>query len=296
MGIDPLDELFPALRQPAEEIPDRPVHPRVLVRPRDEGVELMVLVWRDPGGVGELHAALMEIVEATLLSELSRPPTHTLEVHPATFRLLVFDAIDEVERGVEAFGFRPEPCPPDAMAFARGEAQRMGRELEEAPQASFVAHFVSTKLANACEARLVQALESDVFGRRPGAFFAALNIALEIEGAPPLTPRASSLDALESCLVPTRADVLRWIPSLTFQALCDAIAVVAAAELGRDVQWGESVPDEHGVASPPMIRVASEEGWIHVDVGLEVMRWCVMPRRDGEDIPSLSEWLSDRIG
>lgn len=256
----------------------------------------MVLVWRDPGGVVELHTALKEIVEATLLSELSRPPTHTLEVHPATFRVLVFDRIEDIERGVEAFGFAAEPCPPDAMAFARGEAQRLGRELEQDPTDSFVATFVSTKLANACEARLAQALQSDVFGRRPGAFFAALNIALEIEGAPPLTPRASSLDALESHLVPTQPGVLRWIPTLTFQALCDAIGVVASAEIGRDVQWAEAVPDDQGVAPPAMLRIASAEGWIHVDVGLEVMRWCVMPRRKGEEIPSLSEWLADRIG
>ena len=255
----------------------------------------MALVWRDPGGPMELHEALMEIVEATLLSELSRPPTHVLEVHPATFRLLVFDAIDDVDMAVEAFGFRREACPPDAMAFARGEAQRMGRELESDPTAAFVARFVSTKLANACEARLAPALEKDVFGRRPGAFFAALNIALEIEGAPPLTPRASSLDALESHLVPSTNDVIRWIPALTFQALCDAVGVVAAAEAGRDVQWAEAVPDDEGVASPPMIRVASDEGWIHLDLGVELMRWCVMPRREGEDIPSLSEWLADRL-
>ena len=105
---------------------------------------------------------------------------------------------------------------------------------------------------------------------------------------------AEALDVLERELVADECGVLRWIPPSCFLALCDAIAVIAASE-GREVAWAECEADAEGVAPPPMIRVATSDGHAHVPLGLEVLRWCVMPRRPGEVVPPLRAWLHDRL-
>jgi hypothetical protein len=57
------------------------------------------------------------------------------------------------------------------------------------------------------------------------------------------------------------------------------------------VEWGVSEIDpDTGVAPPPLLRVHRDGDAFHVPVGEHVLRWCVMPARVGEDIPSLGAW------
>ncbi len=294
MERGPLDDLFPGLRRLREEIPNHPVHPRVLALPGDNCVDLVFVVWSDPGGAQTLHRALRERVEAALLSELSRPASHVLEVSLRAMRLVVFGPVAGLPEAVRAFGFEPDGGP-DVVALARGEASALGREVPD--EASVWYAPVETRpLAARIAERLRGSVQDEVFGSRPGAFFARLNVALEVEGERPLPPKRTSLEALETLLFPTTPGVLRWTPALVFQALCDAVGVVAARELGRDVQWAECAPDANGVAPPPLLRVSTPEGWVHLPVGLELLRWCIMPATKGESIPPLGVWLRDRLG
>ena len=82
---------------------------------------------------------------------------------------------------------------------------------------------------------------------------------------------------------------------MLFQALCDAAGVHAARGLGLPVQWAISEPDEDGMAPPPLLRTRGSAGDVHVPVGLELLRWCVMPLREGESVPPLSAWCRDRF-
>lgn len=294
MERGPLDDLFPGLRRPPAEVPDDPVHPRVLALPGDDCVDFGFVVWSDPGGPQALHGALRERVEATLLSELSRPATHVLDVPLRALRLVVFAAVDGLPEAVRAFGFRPDEAS-DVVALARGEASALGREVPD--DASVWRAPVETRpLATRVAERLRGSMNDEVFGARPGALFARLNVALEVEGERPLPPRLASLDALEALLVPTTPGVVRWIPTLVFQALCDAVGVVAARDLGREVQWAECAPDADGLAPPPLLRASALAGWAHLPVGLELLRWCVMPVAESESVPPLSAWLTDRLG
>src|SRR5262245_33885160 len=72
----PLDELVPGLRTKGERLPALPVHPRVVRAQREDGSYALVMVsFAPPASVRAFHAALKPLVEATLLVELSRPPS-----------------------------------------------------------------------------------------------------------------------------------------------------------------------------------------------------------------------------
>ena len=299
----PLDELFPGWRAPGETPELRPLHARVLEVPLaspggDQPVAFTLVLWRDPGGPVEVHGRLRRAIESTLLAELSRPP-HELRGEGTrgvrALRLVAFEEVERFDDAVRAFGLKRVVGVEwaETLAQVRGEASRIGHEVPDTPVASFEADF-------ACRAGFEDELRAElgqaVFGAKPGEFFAALNRVREAQGEPPLTPTLASLDTLEAALVPAEEGCVRWIPSATFQALCDAVAVVAQADLGRTVQWGESQIEDDGLAPPPMIRLKDGAAFAHVPLGLDLMRWCVMPRGAGEEIPSLSAWARDRFG
>ena len=257
-----------------------------------------LVLWRDPGGPAEVHGRLRRAIESTLLAELSRPPRE-LRAEGArrvrALRLVVFEEVERLDDAVRAFGLkRVAPAEwADTLAQVRGEASRIGHEVPDLPVAAFEAEFACrSDVEGALRAELGQA----VFGAKPGEFFAALNRVREARGEPLLTPALASLDTLEAALVPEQEGVVRWIPPTTFQALCDAVAVVAQADIGRTVQWGESQVEDDGLAPPPMIRLEEGAAFAHVPLGLDLMRWCVMPRGAGEEIPPLSAWARDRFG
>lgn len=307
--IDP-DDPFAAARRDTAPLPRHAVHARVLHVPLtasatpgskpDAGVGTFawnLVVWDDPGGAPALHAALRPLVEAALLTELSAPFDTPDDERPAALRLLSFADVDRFEDAVRAFGLREVPHDDafeEALRHARGEANRVGREPPEQITRRFEAKLASPDVL-ALEDALRKKLGDEVFGARPGALFAALNQVLAERGETPLPPKRSSLDALETRLGVDVPDVLRWIPPRLFQALCDAVAVVATTELKREVQWAASEVEDDGLARPPLVRVRVGE-WLHLPIGLHLLRWCVMPRGAGEQVPSIAEWLTDELG
>src|SRR3954451_6894338 len=70
----PLDDLVPGLRRKSERWPALPVHPRILEAARDDGSHALAMASFAPAVSLKLfHTALKPLVEAALLSELSRP-------------------------------------------------------------------------------------------------------------------------------------------------------------------------------------------------------------------------------
>lgn len=223
------------------------------------------------------------------------------EARPAApfvgLRLVVFEEVPACDRAVAAFGLRRAPFDDEGrrwVAHARGEASALGRAVPDACWAVYAARAVTPAPAARLEEALRARVGDEVFGARPGALFAALEATRREQGAEPLPRGAEALDALERELATDEADVLRWIPPACFLALCDAVGVVATRE-GRRVAWAECEADDDGVTPPPLLRVSAPEGPVHVPVGLDLLRWCVMPRRAGEVVPPLSAWLHDRL-
>lgn len=298
--MDDPSDLLAAAKRPAEPLPRRAVHPRVLQLPLGPGeLAWTLLVWDDPGGAPALHAALRPLVEATLSAELSEPYGLPDETTPVALRLLAFADVPGFEQAVRAFGLEAAPHDEafeEALRNARGEAGRVGREPPDEPTSRWEVRLRTLAGTRELEDALRQTVGEEAFGARPGALFAALNQVLHARGETPLPPRLSSLDALEARLGTQETGVVRWIPPRLFQALCDAVAVVATKELGREVQWAPSEIEDDGLARPPLVRVAGPRGaWMHLPLGQHLLRWCVMPRHRGEEVPPLSAWLRDEL-
>src|SRR5512139_1095951 len=87
---DPLGTL---IRTDASSLPLSPAHRRVLEVPGPDGNSLVIVCWKDPGGVSALHAELKRTVEASLLAELSRTAEDlsTLDRSLTTLRVLCFE-------------------------------------------------------------------------------------------------------------------------------------------------------------------------------------------------------------
>ncbi|MEO0323680.1 MAG: hypothetical protein AAF447_12040 [Myxococcota bacterium] len=300
-------ELPEGLKKPAPPVPRRAVHPRVMELPvpgnAAQPFDLALVLWDDPGGPEKTHGALRPLVEAALLVELSRPAATlpAAAVSPASLRFFAYADVPQLDEAVAAFGLRRDAAPSlgeAALRALRGEASASGREPPEAPVATFTAPAAlpAKPQVAALETRLRGNLGEAVFGAPPGGLFAKLNEALEAEGEAPLPPVAASLDTLEAMLAGRPPGPLRWMPPLFFQALADAIGVIAVQEFGQKVQWAECQPDDEGVAPPPLVRSRGEGGsWEHVPLGLHLLRWCVMPLQAGERIPPLSEWMLDQF-
>lgn len=150
-----------------------------------------------------------------------------------------------------------------------------------------------------------------VWGSSPGQLARACVELLAALGEPGIEPTREGIERLEAVVVPDVIDALRWIDPLSFQALCDLVAAAATASFGRAVEWGVCEPDdESGLAPPPVLRVEARDGGggpaeargsarerdeaerehVHVPLGEHVLRWCVMPRRRSEQIPTLGAW------
>lgn len=301
MTQGPLDEMFPGWRDEAPA-PKSAVHSRVLETPlgEDGAVAFVLIVWEDPGGAAALHAAMRHAIESTFLSELSRPASELVQDensrHVTELRVLLFADVPGVSDAVRAFGLEEAKEDwPDCVAQVRGEASRLGFEIDE-PNSQWRASFSTAENANALEQDLRTRVDGHVFGEQPGFFFAALNDVLEKAGAAPLPPKAESLDVMEELVALEAPGQVHWIPPITFQALCDAVAVCAVKELGRVVQWAPSEAEESGFVPPPTIRLQDGKGWAHVPLARDLMRWRVMPRQADERVPPLSAWLNDRFG
>jgi hypothetical protein len=183
---------------------------------------------------------------------------------------------------------QPDESWREALAHVRGEASAAGREPPESEPLLFQASFTepSPPLAQ-LERGLRSVGDEAMFGVTPGALARQVASALGVD--------AVDLDGLGAALVPDVRERVRWVEPMLFQALCDAAGVHAARALGLPVQWAVSEPDEDGLAPPPLLRTSGPAGDVHVPVGLELLRWCVMPLREGETVPTLREWCRDRF-
>jgi len=292
------EDLLRLGRRPAPAPATGPVHPGVLEIPDAPGFALVLAAWDRGESASVLHAALRDVVEAALVGELARAPDDLADFpgrRLASLRLMSMEPLPP--EALEAFAFREEAPKDDtwrdATMHLRGEAQALGKgDVEPVEHWRVKAAMPDhADVLLALERAVAAGLKGEVFGSKPGAFFACLNEALDAQGQPALPPRIDSLDVLENLLVTREANVVRWIPPLLFQCLCDAVAVVASMELGRTLQWALSTPDDEGFAPPPLIRARDADGWAHVPVGEHLMRWCVVPLREGEDVPKISDWV-----
>jgi hypothetical protein len=190
-----------------------------------------------------------------------------------------------------------------------------------------------TPLVRAVEGRLRREGVGDLWGLHPGApaqrLLSAIHDAARAAGTeagpgwaldPEAPPTPATIDEVEAFLVPRVAEAIRWIPPMAFQGLCDLCGVVASRALGKSVEWGVCAPpgalseendgagaaagaeeknddDDDGFVPPPVVRFrgAAGEGerWRFVDLGREVLRWCVMPLAPEETPPGLGAWVAD---
>lgn len=303
-GDRPLNSLIAGLHR-AGSVPRAPVHPRALDIDEATGSGLVLVCWEDPGGAAALHRALKPRVEAALLAGLCRSPQELKESprRPAWLRLACFEPVEDVEAAVRAFGLARAEVGPSwrhTLAHVRGEASKSDREVPDEPAEAFEVAIEMPEGKRGVElARLEAALEAEgidrVWGAPPGASFMRLRQAAQQELGLGIEPTLDALLEVEALFAQDRLGVVRYIPPLVFQGLCDMIAVIANEELGRPVQWAETHPDEQGLRAPPVVRAKLDDGVVYIPLGQHVLRWCMMPLLPGESVPPLADWALDQF-
>jgi len=309
----PLDALLPELGEAHAPIPLTHVHQRVLEVATDDGdLEWLLICWRDPGGPQALHQSLMPVVEATLLAELSRPANNLGTARHVGIRLALFETVADVAAATAAFGFHEQTwdahAQPGTMAAIRDEAARVGLQVPERPVALWhapIRHPEGDHGARLFELQQMMSarMQDDVWGATPGGPSKLLANYIERMFRETIAPDLDGLSTLELLLVQRERDEvsdmgpIRWIPPLLFQALADFVGVVATTVFGARVQWAVCEQDALGLYPPPHFRVDVPGGQsYYLPVGLHLVRWCMMPLRAGEDVPTLAEWLADQFG
>ncbi|HEY6881998.1 MAG TPA: hypothetical protein VI299_28410 [Polyangiales bacterium] len=297
----PLDDLLPGLRQKTERLPGLPVHPRV-VHARSPGGDRTIVVasFAVPASVRAFHAALKPLVEAALLSELSRPAGELIEDDTRVDGLELYtfaEAPFALEPALSPFALEQasldHPRAHAALALLRHEARRVDPSPPDEAHARYAAPFARSAhpLASPLARKLREAAPKDAWGVRPGVLARMCADQLAALGYAGVEPTREGIERLEAVIVPDAHAALRWIEPLLFQALCDLVAVAATVTFGRPVQWGvcEVDPDTQ-LAPPPLLLVERDGESFHVPLGEHVLRWCVMPKALGEAIPTLGAW------
>lgn len=306
----PLDELFPGLRRKTEKLEALPVHPRVLRLLRPDGARTVALLsFGAAHGARALHAALKPMLEAALLNELCAAPAELADGYGPLGELALllyvpqpFDAAPALAPfALESFARTPGEHA-TLLALARREAQALTEPMPDEPCALYRARALRS--AHPLAAPLHDALRAQgprsAWGREPGRLARAAADWLAAHGVPDVAPTRAGIERLESIAVAQDAGVIRWMEPLLFQALCDLVAVMAASQPGLEVAWGVCEPDpDSGLPPPPVLRVQREppaspgrgaEETFHVPLAEHVLRWCVMPVRPGESVPTLGAW------
>ncbi len=298
----PLAELFGRVADDSE-LPYAPLHTRLLEVALD-GEEIpagawVLAAWADPGGPRALHDGVKARVEATLLQELSRSAASFRGEGRKRFEklwLFAFDQLPNPEAALRAFALSPRDWNPEmsqALAYLRQEASAVGLAAPDDPVAIYEARVVHRPEIELVEAALIAITKDDeLWGREPGAAFARLRDVLHRHELGGFDASLPSLEALEKVLVPDCVGAIRWVPPLVFQGLADLIAVLANRE-GRRAQWAVCEPEEDGQHPAPLFRFPQDGGFVHVPIGVELLRWCVMPVHAGEEVPSLADWTRD---
>jgi hypothetical protein len=296
----PLDELFPGLRRKLDKLPALPVHPRVVRLRRADGTRAIVMLsFGAAQGARALHAALKPMVEAALLSELGAPPAALAEdAAPLSELTLLLYAPQPFDLAPVLAPFAFEPVAPaaehaQALALARREALALAQPVADEPHAVYRARVVRAAhpLAGALHDALLGAAPQAAWGREPGRLARSAADWLATQGIPDVAPTRAGIERLESIVVQPQSGLIRWMEPLIFQALCDLVAIMAAAQPGLDVAWGVCEADpESGLPPPPVLRVQRGADTFHVPLGEHVLRWCVMPVQPGESVPTLGAW------
>ncbi|MEM9193465.1 MAG: hypothetical protein AAGF12_30100 [Myxococcota bacterium] len=287
-----LDDLFDPRRSPTD-LQSAQIHPRLLEFPLGDNQVRWVLASFAPGDdVAAFHEALRARLEAALLAELSRSSASLDAGAPTVERidLVAFGDAPDLAPAVRAFAMvATEERDREVLARLRHEATLVDLPAPDAP-----ASVWTVPVSNHVDPTLYEAIASrtgdELFGEEPGAFFARLAGAIgQRDGTTP-PPNPSGLDQVEAALVSKATGVIRFIPSLCFQGLCDMVGVLLDA-MGRRPAWAVSEEEDEGVFAPPLLRIQSGRSEVHLPIGLELLRWCVMPLQKGESVPSLSEWV-----
>lgn len=297
----PLDELLVGLRDKKQPLPYSPLHPRVVSMGHEDGSRsLVACFWESPESAASLHAQLKPLLEAALLAELSLTGEQMQQVTGPlrSVQLLMYQEGDATfAQALAPFGLKPvavdDAVGRRAAALMRGEALLLDRPVPDSPLARFEVQCVPTEhpLANEVGSVLRRQTEG-AWGAAPGLLARRAADALASADFAGVEPTAAGIERLESLLVHTKTDVIRWIEPVWFQSLCDLIAVAAHTAWGMQVQWGVCEPEQDtGLCPPPVIRVERPgETAGHVPLGQHVLGWCIMPRRPDETIPPLWQW------
>ena len=309
----PLDALLPGLAAPAPlGLPRTPVHPRVLESEVDGRREWGLILWENPGGPAALHTAVQGLLEATLLAELSRPPASVYRVPDRRFhavRLFSYATLPfDPMPAIRAVGFRPVQVDAEAyqerLAAVGSEARATGRTIPAAPVAVWEATIShpSGELGDRLreiEAMMAERMGDDVWGKTPGGPSRLFATYLEKVFGEPIKPSLEGLRAMEMLVVQSTEQTIRWMPPLVFQALCDFIPIVANVVYGTKTSWAVCEAIEGDTAQPPLIRIEPKragEAPVHVPLGPHLLRWSMMPIHPGEQVDSLTAWVTHQFG
>lgn len=303
----PLDALLPELTTQAPPLPRSVLHPRVMELGPGEGNEWVIALWGDPGSTRALHEEVKKLVEATLLAALCRPANtgEALDNPPGGIRLLAFSPVNgNMQQALRAFGFQLQqelPWPDERLELLRSEGLEMGWDVPATPVSNWFAPLlrpegVYAEKIEGVHRLLRERVGDDFWGNIPGAFSrCAANLFVE-HFQEELTPDLNGLRSFELLTVERkRSGGVRWIPPILFQALADFIGVVIQAEWQHGVEWALCEVDESGYAPPPLFRITRPDRQEHLPIGVHLLRWCIMPIMEGEEIPSLDEWLESEF-
>ncbi|MCA9562232.1 MAG: hypothetical protein KC561_02025 [Myxococcales bacterium] len=304
----PLDALIPELAS-SRQIHASDLHPRVLEVALENDERGWVLAcWRNPGSPEDLHKGVKAMVEATLLAELSQPPEEFAERR--TFKSIRFFAFDDLgahaEEALRPFGFQRASGNIDLnrhegpLQALRDEASRVGATIGDAPDSIWIASVEGAegrlgRNLDAIAMHLVSKSSDEIWGEDPGAPSKRLADQVSARFGERVKPDMDSFRTVELLLVQNAVGPVRWIHPVLYQAWCDLAGVVAHAQFGLAVDWALCDADDTGFYPPPLLRIRTDDGDVHLPIGLEMLRWAIMPLQPDEQPAPFSDWLEDQL-
>ena len=276
-------DIFSNVRQPAARHGDIFLE-NPLVVPRANGFDLAFVLVNNVDDLRKVHAGLRTRIERALLLELSRSPEERAHASSLeSVRLIAYDNIDNLNAAFVAFALKPAKLEKSVRQWLVKRLRAIIPMLDEDKLHARQVMAQPTSAAHDCEKRIADRLKAHApaWGSTPGIYAQALGLGLDF----------CALDAFEAHHVSKETGVLRWIPPLCFQALCDLVGVLAVKEFGVKLSWSVAADETPELAHPPPhFRLADGRFFPVAEV---LMRWCIMPLQVGEHVPSLREWIID---
>lgn len=292
----PLDSLMPEMRTlggAGEGAPSQvpSVHPRVLEVGLESGSEWTLAIWGDDEA--ETADRVETLLRATLLMELSKPPTEELLARRfEAVRLLVFAELSEgTKEKFRQIGFDEVDFVPDQyeerMAAWRKEAAQADIQLPGAPASVWrlgIAHrneadedgaFIATTART-----MTERLAEQPWGSSPGSVSRLLARRLEKQYDLDIGLDPKDFNAIAEKVVPQVDGDIRWVSPVIFQALCDYVGVLAHGAFDLEVQWGLCEKTDDGIVPPPTFRHVRNGEVEMIPVGRALLEWIIMPTPD----------------